>query len=106
MATDFSPSPTFSIVTERLHISYFRPDNPEHCDLLIRLWSGIETRKRAAEYIQNRMFADYRRNKYGQLLVSLKPHQDASLEESKLIGMVSLMKGEPPDGYLLPDIGC
>ncbi|KAK9239861.1 putative GNAT family acetyltransferase [Lipomyces kononenkoae] len=106
MATDFSSSPTFSIATERLHISYFQPDIPEHCNLLVRLlWPGIDTPAKAAEFIKNRIHADYRRNKYGQLLVSLKPHQNASLAESKLIGVVSLMRGQPPDGYLQPDIG-
>jgi RimJ/RimL family protein N-acetyltransferase len=107
MATDFSPPPTFSIPTERLHISYFQPGNSEHSTFLARLWSnsGIDTPEKADQFIKTRIQADYNRNKYGQLLVSLKLSPNASVAESKLIGVVSLMKGEPPNAYLQPDIG-
>lgn len=107
MTADFSPPPSFSIPTERLHISYFQPGNPEHSAFLARLWSksGIDTPEKADKFIKTRVQADYNRNKYGQLLVSLKPLPNASLAESKLIGVVSLMKGEPPNAYLQPDIG-
>ncbi|EAW12366.1 GNAT family N-acetyltransferase [Aspergillus clavatus NRRL 1] len=112
----WSPSPTFSIPTARLHISYFQPENPEHSDFLIRLWNtddfiqscgktGITTPEKASAFLRNRVLADYNRNKYGMFLVSLKPHEGASLAESRLIGTVSLMKGEPPNAYLAPDIG-
>lgn len=107
MTTDFSPPKTFSIKTERLHISYFQPGNSEHNEFLARLWktSGIDTPEKADQFIKTRIQADYNRNKYGQLLVSLKPWPDASLAESKLIGVVSLMKGEAPNAYSRPDIG-
>lgn len=45
------------------------------------------------------------RNRYGRYLVSRKPHRDAALPESTPIGIVTLMKGEPPDAYSAPDIG-
>jgi RimJ/RimL family protein N-acetyltransferase len=112
----FSPPPSFSIPTERLHISYIQDENPDHCAFIVRLWNtehfiqscgktGIDTPEKASQFIKNRVQADYNRNKHGQFLVSLKPHPDASLAESKLIGMVSLMKGEPPNAYTYPDIG-
>lgn len=114
MTNEWSPSPSFSIPTDRLHISYFQVDNPEHSDFLVRLWNtddfikscgntGLDTREKAAAFIKNRVHNDYQRNKHGQFLVSLKPHPDASLEESRLIGVVSLMK--PPNAYHAPDIG-
>lgn len=116
MATNFTPPPLFSIPTKRLHISYIEPGNPDHSAFIVRLWNtehfiescgktGIDTPEKADNFIKNRVQADYKRNKFGQFLVSLKPHPDASLSESKLIGMVSLMKGEPPNAYACPDIG-
>ncbi|OKL62050.1 hypothetical protein UA08_02402 [Talaromyces atroroseus] len=116
MSTHFSPPSSFSIPTERLHISYIQPENPDHHAFIVHLWNteqfiqtcgntGIDTPEKAKEFCKNRVQADYNRNKHGQFLVSLKPHPDASLAESKLIGMVSLMKGEPPNAYTCPDIG-
>jgi RimJ/RimL family protein N-acetyltransferase len=91
-------------------------NNPEHSEFLVRLWNtddfikscgntGLDTPEKAAAFIKNRVQKDYLRNKHGQFLVSLKPHPDASLAESGLIGVVSLMKGEPPNAYSAPDIG-
>lgn len=91
-------------------------DNPEHSEFLVRLWNtddfikscgstGLDAPEKAAAFIKNRVQKDYLRNKHGQFLVSLKPHPDASLAESRLIGVVSLMKGEPPNAYSAPDIG-
>ncbi|KAJ5745616.1 Acyl-CoA N-acyltransferase [Penicillium odoratum] len=112
----FTASPTFSIPSERLHISYFLPDSPEHCAFLVKLWNteefikssgrtGIDTPEKASNFLRNRVHADYARNKYGIFVVSLKPYENAPLSESTPIGTVSLMKGEPPNSYLAPDIG-
>ena len=112
----FTASPTFSIPSERLHISYFLPDSPEHCAFLVKLWNtdefiktsgrtGIDTPEKASNFLRNRVHADYARNNHGIFLVSLKPHENATLSESTPIGTVSLMKGEPPNSYLAPDIG-
>ncbi|KAJ5938233.1 Acyl-CoA N-acyltransferase [Penicillium verhagenii] len=115
-SSPFTASPTFSIPSARLHISYFLPDSPEHSAFLVKLWNtdefikssgrtGIDTPEKASNFLRNRVNADYARNKYGIFLVSLKPHENASLAESTPIGTVSLMKGEPPNSYLAPDIG-
>ncbi|KAJ5653571.1 Acyl-CoA N-acyltransferase [Penicillium lividum] len=112
----FTASPTFSIPSERLHISYFLPDSPEHCAFLVKLWNteefikssgrtGIDTPEKASNFLRNRVHADYARNKYGIFVISLKPYENAPLSESTPIGTVSLMKGEPPNSYLAPDIG-
>ncbi|PYH88859.1 putative GNAT family acetyltransferase [Aspergillus ellipticus CBS 707.79] len=116
MTTDFTPPPSFSIPTERLHISYLQPGNPTHSTFLHHLWNtdefiksegptGLDTPEKAAKFIATRVQGDYNRNKHGQMLVSLKPHLGASLAESKMIGIVSLMKGEPPNAYTQPDVG-
>ncbi|EED17624.1 conserved hypothetical protein [Talaromyces stipitatus ATCC 10500] len=108
MSNDWSPSPTFSIPTERLHISYFQADNSEHTEFLVRLWNtedfikscgktGLDTPEKSNVFIRNRVLQDYKRNKHGQFLVHLA--------ESRLIGVTSLMKGEPPNAYSAPDIG-
>ncbi|CAG8899642.1 unnamed protein product [Penicillium egyptiacum] len=112
----FTASPTFSVPSERLHISYFLPESPAHCAFLVKLWNtedfikscgrtGIDTPEKAFNFLRNRVHADYARNKYGIFVVSLKPYENASLSESTPIGTVSLMKGEPPNSYLAPDIG-
>lgn len=67
--------------------------------------TGIDTAEKASNFLRNRVHADYARNNYGMFLVSLKPHEHASLAESTPIGSVSLMRGEPPNAYLAPDIG-
>lgn len=112
----FTASPTFSIPSERLFISHFLLNNPEHCAFLVKLWNceefiktsgrtGIDTPEKASNFIRNRVHADYTRNNYGIFLVSLKPNENATLSESTPIGTVSLMKGNSPDSYLAPDIG-
>lgn len=109
-------SPTFSVPSERLHISYFLPDSPEHCAFLVKLWNteefiktsgrtSIDTPEKASNFLRNRVHADYSRNNYGIFLVSLKPNESATLSESTPIGTVSLMRGDSPDSYLAPDIG-
>ncbi|PWY92273.1 putative GNAT family acetyltransferase [Aspergillus heteromorphus CBS 117.55] len=116
MSTTFTPPPSFSIPTSRLHISYLEPNNPTHSAFVHHLWNtddfiqaegptGLDTPEKAAKFIATRVQSDYNRNKHGQMLVSLKPYPDASLAESKMIGMVSLMKGEPPNAYTQPDVG-
>lgn len=108
--------PTFSIPTEHLHISYFQPDDPAHTAFLVQLWNtddfikscgktGIVNTEKAANFLRNQVQTGYKRNGYHQFLVSLKPHKGAALSESKPIGIASLMKGEPPNAYLRPDIG-
>lgn len=112
----FTVSPTFSIPSERLYISYFSPDSPKNCAFLVKLWNteefiktsgrtGIDTPEKASNFLRNRVHADYARNNYGIFLVSLKPDENATLPESTPIGTVSLMKGDSPDSYLAPDIG-
>lgn len=116
MPTDFSPPPSFSIPTERLHISYLQPGNPDHAAFVMHIWNveeitnfigkrDFDTLEKADAFIRNQVQADYNRTGYGRFLVSLKPHPQASLAESKPIGMVSLMLREPPNGYSHPDIG-
>ncbi|KAI3091084.1 hypothetical protein DTO032C6_7095 [Penicillium roqueforti] len=116
MGSLFEASPTFSIESERLQISYFFPDSTEHCLFLMKLWNteefmktcgrtSITTAEKASNFLRHRVHADYARNNYGMFLVSLKPHAHASLAESTPIGTVSLMRGEPPNAYLVPDIG-
>ncbi|RAO69588.1 uncharacterized protein BHQ10_005600 [Talaromyces amestolkiae] len=116
MSKIFSPPPSFSIPTERLHISYFQPGNPDHTAFTFRLWStdevtkyignrGIVSLETADAFIRNLVQADYNRTGYGRFLVSLKPHAQASLAESKLIGVVSLLLRDPPYGFSCPDIG-
>ncbi|CAG8057699.1 unnamed protein product [Penicillium olsonii] len=112
----FTASPTFAIPSDRLYISYFLPDSPEHCAFLVKLWNtgefiktsgrtGIDTPEKASNFLRNRVHADYARNNYGIFLVSLKSNENATLSESTPIGTVSLMKGDSPDSYLAPDIG-
>lgn len=116
MSKIFSPPPSFSIPTERLHISYFQPGNPDHTAFTFRLWNidevtkfigkrGIDSLEAADAFIRNQIQADYDRTGYGRFLVSLKPHTQASLAESKLIGVVSLLLRDPPHGFSCPDIG-
>ncbi|KAI2790173.1 hypothetical protein POX_d05679 [Penicillium oxalicum] len=116
MAADetFSPfPPEFAIATERLSIQPLDPDNPTHCEFLVRLWNtddfiqssgktSIDSPEKAAAFIRRRVLADYARNRHGQFLVSRVEDN----HPAKLIGCVSLMKGSPPGPhYLAPDIG-
>ncbi|PWY70826.1 GNAT family acetyltransferase [Aspergillus sclerotioniger CBS 115572] len=107
--------PDFSIPTPRLHISYFIPNNPAHPAFLAHLWNtpeyiassgktSIIDSPSAQRYLENRVTPHYVRQ-YGLMLVSLKPHPDATLEESTPIGTVSLWQGEPPNCYGAPDVG-
>ncbi|KAE8388722.1 hypothetical protein BDV23DRAFT_185041 [Aspergillus alliaceus] len=109
----FSPPPSFSITTNRLHISYFQPGNESHSTFLHQAWNtdefveaegktGLNTPGKAARFHRPKIQVDYNRNKYGQTLVSLKPRPGPSLAESKMIGVVSLMKG---DLYTCPNVG-
>ncbi|RAL03167.1 GNAT family N-acetyltransferase [Aspergillus ibericus CBS 121593] len=118
MSTSTSPihmSPDFTIPTPRLHISYFIPTNPAHPAFLAHLWNtpeylatngktSITDSDSARKFLENRIIPLYTR-RIGMMLVHLKPHPDASLDESTPIGTVSLMQGEPPNGYGAPDIG-
>lgn len=112
----FTLSTNLSVPTERLHISYLNPGEASHYEFLHNLWNtedflksegdtGLDTVEKAREFIATKVQADYARNRYGQMLVSLKPHTGASLSESKPIGIVSLMKGEGKNAYTAPDIG-
>ncbi|EED22803.1 conserved hypothetical protein [Talaromyces stipitatus ATCC 10500] len=116
MPTDFSPPPSFSIPTERLHISYIQPGNPDHTSFFMHVWNleeikrfigkrDLDTLEKVDVFIKNQVQAEYNRAGYGRFLVSLKPHPQASLAESKHIGLVSLILREPPNGYPHPDIG-
>ncbi|KAJ5698506.1 hypothetical protein N7462_000511 [Penicillium macrosclerotiorum] len=111
--SSFSFPPGFAISTPRLMITPFNPENPSHCEFLVRLWStedfikscgrtGLDTSEKAASFIRRRVLADYARNQYGQFLVSLCEED----QSSRPIGCVSLMKGEPSGPhYKAPDIG-
>ncbi|KAJ5131912.1 hypothetical protein N7448_006070 [Penicillium atrosanguineum] len=110
MSTEQSPFPPgFTISTTRLQITPFDPTSQIHCRFLVQLWNtddfinssgrtGIDTPEKASSFIQNRVIPSYARNRYGQFLVSL--------HDGRHIGMVSLMKGSPPDAhYTAPDVG-
>ena len=109
-------APAFSIPTGRLHISYLESGNPDHAAFVLRLWNldeitkyigkrNIDSLEDADAFIKTVVQADFDRTGYGRFLVSLKSHPEASLAESKPIGIVSLILREPPHGYLCPDIG-
>ncbi|KAJ5181322.1 Acyl-CoA N-acyltransferase [Penicillium cf. griseofulvum] len=111
-----SISTHFSIPTERLHISYLEPGNHSHSTFLHHIWNtdeflmaegniGIDTPEKADKFITNKVQPTYKKNGYGQMLVSLKPYPEASLAESKPIGIVSLMKGDGENAYTAPDVG-
>ncbi|KAJ6131189.1 hypothetical protein N7523_001649 [Penicillium sp. IBT 18751x] len=110
MTVERSPFPPgFRISTSRLHITPFDPTNQIHCKFLVQLWNtddfinsngrtGIDTPEKASSFIQNRVIPSYARNRHGMFLVSL--------HDGRHIGMVSLMKGSPPDAhYTAPDVG-
>ena len=102
--------PNFRIETPRLYISYFLR-NPKHASFLIELFnsplfvslngeSDVKDEAKALETIK--AFEErHRKWGYGQYIASLKPSREASLTESKPIGMVTLMRGE----MLVPDVG-
>ncbi|OQE13553.1 hypothetical protein PENFLA_c046G09019 [Penicillium flavigenum] len=115
MTSIFMPA-HFSIPTQRLHISYLEPGNLSHSTFLHHLWNtdefieaegntGLDTQEKIDEFITNKVQSNYKKNGYGQMLVSLKPHPGASLAESKPIGIVSLMKGNGENAYTAPDVG-
>ncbi|KAJ5912344.1 hypothetical protein N7504_001227 [Penicillium tannophilum] len=117
MPSIFKASPSWSIETNRLHISYFMHDSLLHSRFLVNLWNskefvkacgetGINTAEKASNFLRTRVHGDYARNGYSMFLISLKSDDHATLAESIPIGIVSLMKGEPPNAYLAPDIGC
>jgi RimJ/RimL family protein N-acetyltransferase len=108
--------PDFAISTPRLYISHWIATNPAHCAFLVELWnsplfvelngpSPVTTPAQAQELITSRFAPNFARNGYGQYLVSLKPSPGASLADSKPIGAVSLIRGEPPNAYKVPDVG-
>jgi RimJ/RimL family protein N-acetyltransferase len=120
--------PSFFISTPRLYLSYFQPLLPSHCDFLVTLYNtpefiasiggkptSITTRATAQKQLQGRFRTEHARNGYGTYLVSLKPskHDESGddttfpekLAACKHIGTVSLMRGEPPNAYLAPDLG-
>ncbi|KAF7126150.1 hypothetical protein CNMCM5793_002572 [Aspergillus hiratsukae] len=119
--TPFKPDPNFLIPTSRLNISCLFANSPTHCNFIVKLWNtedfikscgktGLDSPEKVSRFLQDRVYADYARNGYGIFLVSLKPEPEAEAdsglgEVGKLIGTVSLMKGEPPNGYALPDVG-
>jgi RimJ/RimL family protein N-acetyltransferase len=120
--------PNFFISTPRLYLSYFQPLLPSHCDFLVKLYNtpefiasiggkptSITTRAVAQTQLQGRFQSEHARNGYGTYLVSLKPSTyeqsdddttfPQTLAACKHIGTVSLMRGEPPNAYLAPDLG-
>ncbi|KAJ6111184.1 GNAT family acetyltransferase [Penicillium sp. IBT 16267x] len=116
MPSIFKASLTWSIETDRLHISYFIHDSLLHTLFLVKLWNskefieaccvtGINTAEKASDFLRTRVHSEYARNGYSMFLVSLKPHGNATLAESTPIGTVALMKGVPANAYLAPEIG-
>ncbi|SPN96578.1 uncharacterized protein DNG_00101 [Cephalotrichum gorgonifer] len=107
--------PNFAIDTPRLRISHFQPDNDAHCDFLVELYnspalgpSPITTREKARERLAGRVRDEHARNGYGAYLVSLKEQAQAGERETLTltpVGTVSLMRGEEPNCYAVPDLG-
>lgn len=115
--------PNFYIATPRLYISYFQPDNSTHCNFLVELYNTpefiasiggrpttITNPEAARERLEGRFRAEHVRNGYGTYLVSLKgketsaPFADA-IAEATPVGTVSLMRGEGPTAFTVPDLG-
>ncbi|EKV12736.1 Acyl-CoA N-acyltransferase [Penicillium digitatum] len=108
----FSFPPGFTIPTPRLQISPFNPTDPAHCTFLVQLWNtedfisscgdtGVTTPEKAASFLENRVLKSYAYYGYGMFLVSRQTDDGV-----KPVGVVSLLKGIPPDPhYLAPDIG-
>lgn len=134
MSTSFKPSPEFQVLTPRLRIIHFDADSPFHSAFLCRLWNtedfiascgktGINTPEQAARYWRERAYAEFERNGYGKYLVALRNgasdesggekesagrdnyNETTAASGEKLVGLVSLMRGEPPNAYSAPDIG-
>lgn len=121
--------PNFHITTPRLYLSYLQPSNPAHCDFMVNLYNtpefiasiggkptSITTRSAAEALLSGRFRAEHARNGYGTLLVSLRPSSiDSSddnttpfserLAKCKLIGTVSLLRGDSSTAYTAPDLG-
>lgn len=115
--------PNFAIDTARLRISYLQPEDDTHCSFLVELYNSpefiaaeggrptpITTRDKARELLAGRFRDEHARNGYGTYLVSLKPQQQlaagAEADTPTLpIGTVSLMRGEEPNCYTVPDVG-
>lgn len=124
--------PNFHITTPRLYLSYFQPSNPNHCDFLVTLYNtpaflasiggkptSITTRAAAEALLSGRFRAEHASNGYGTYLVSLRPRDTTNtnpaddeikpfserLAACKPIGTVSLMRGELPNAYGVPDLG-
>ncbi|KAI0745437.1 acyl-CoA N-acyltransferase [Earliella scabrosa] len=130
--TTTSPfDPNFFIETPRLYITHFQPALDAHCDFLVALYNtpefvassgrtSITSRDAARTHIEQRFAQWLARNGYGQYLVALKPSSSSSdaaidlpadapfqerLAQCKLIGNVSLMRGDSATAYAAPDLG-
>ncbi|KAM7206465.1 including n-acetylases of ribosomal protein [Naviculisporaceae sp. PSN 640] len=117
--------PSFQFYTPRLVISYLLPENNAHCDFLVELYNtpefiaslggeptDITTREAAHKTLAGRFREKHARNGYGTFLFSLKPPEVENSSSSSAasvapipIGTVSLLRGEPPNGYTAPDLG-
>jgi RimJ/RimL family protein N-acetyltransferase len=98
------------------YLSKFDPENVKHCEFLVTLWNtplfismegktGIDTAEKAKAMIEKRFVAEYKRNGYGQYILSLKPTPSAIFSESPFIGTVCLTKGDSKDSPNVPDLG-
>ncbi|KAH9909260.1 including n-acetylases of ribosomal protein [Xylariomycetidae sp. FL2044] len=85
--------------------------------------TSITTRAAARAQLEGRFRAEHARNGYGTYLILLKPEAAGDDGEPRgpvvvrfaprddddapclAVGTVSLMRGEPPDGYAAPDLG-
>lgn len=115
--------PNFHIETPRLYISYFQPDNPTHCNFLVELYNtpefiasiggkptSITNPEAARERLEGRFRTEHARNDYGTYLVSLKGKKSSAssadaIAESTPVGTISLMRGEGPNAFTVPDLG-
>lgn len=121
--------PDFLIESPRLLLSYLQPTSDRDCDFLVALYntpefmagnggksSSVVTRDYARTVLEGTFREHHRRNGYGQFLVSLKPSDADGVAGGELgpaerlraatpIGTVSLMKGQPPNCYAVPDLG-
>ncbi|TPX19137.1 uncharacterized protein E0L32_011210 [Thyridium curvatum] len=116
----------FFIESDRLYLSYFQPDLDSHCEFLVRLYNtpefiasiggkptSITAVEAARELLEGRFVDEHERNGFGTYLVSLKPTTYTTannsfpdlLEACVHVGTVSLMRGQPPNCYSVPDLG-
>ncbi len=107
--SDWKPDPLFKIETPRVIISHLLPDDNSHCEFIVALYNsplfiadsgktGVDTPAIAQRFINGRVKGLHSKYGYGIYLVSLK-------EDSRPIGIVSLVKGDAIESFPAPDVG-